>query len=44
MLVVAKNLVKLGNTSFSLAAEDYITNQLERSFKTLDFYNKVKRD
>ena len=29
---------------FSLAAEDYITNQLERSFKTLDFYNKVKRD
>ncbi len=29
---------------FSLAAEDYITNQLERLFKTLDFYNKVKRD
>ena len=29
---------------FSLAAEDYIVNQLERSFKTLDFYNKVKRD
>ena len=29
---------------FSLAAEDYIVNQLERSFKTLDFYNKVKRN
>ena len=29
---------------FSLAAEDYIVNQLERSFKTLEFYNKVKRD
>ena len=29
---------------FSLAAEDYLVNQLERSFKTLDFYNRVKRD
>ena len=28
---------------FSLAAEDYLVNQLERSFKTLDFYNRVMR-
>ena len=25
------------------ATEDYLVNQLERSFKTLDFYNEVKR-
>lgn len=29
---------------FAAAAEDYLVNQLERSFKTLDFYNQVKRD
>ena len=28
---------------FENAAEDYLVNQLERSFKTLDFYNQVKR-
>ncbi len=28
---------------FSSAAEDYLLNQLERSFKTLDFYKEVKR-
>lgn len=28
---------------FSKAAEDYIINQLERSFKSLDFYKEVKR-
>lgn len=28
---------------FSRAAEDYLLNQLERSFKTLDFYKEVKR-
>lgn len=28
---------------FAAAAEDYLVNQLERSFKTLDFYNQVKR-
>jgi DNA repair protein RecO (recombination protein O) len=29
---------------FSRAAEDYFLNQLERSYKTLEFYNEVKRD
>ncbi len=29
---------------FTQAAEDYLINQLERSFKTLDFYNQVKRN
>ncbi len=28
---------------FSRAAEEYLINQLERSFKTLDFYKEVKR-
>ncbi len=28
---------------FSRAAEQYLINQLERSFKTLDFYKEVKR-
>ena len=28
---------------FCRAAEEYLINQLERSFKTLDFYNEVKR-
>ena len=28
---------------FTRAAEDYLLNQLERSYKTLDFYNQVKR-
>ncbi len=28
---------------FSKAAEEYLINQLERSFKSLDFYNEVKR-
>lgn len=28
---------------FAKASEEYIINQLERSFKTLDFYNEVKR-
>ena len=28
---------------FSQAAEEYLINQLERSFKTLDFYKEVKR-
>ena len=28
---------------FSSAAEDYLVNQLERSFKSLDFYKEVKR-
>ncbi len=28
---------------FSKAAEEYILNQLERSFKTLEFYKEVKR-
>lgn len=27
---------------FSRAAEDYLLNQLERSYKTLEFYNEVK--
>lgn len=29
---------------FVAAAEEYLINQLERSFKTLDFYNQVKRN
>ena len=28
---------------FSKAAEEYLTNQLERSFKSIDFYKEVKR-
>ena len=28
---------------FSITAEEYLINQLERSFKTLDFYKEVKR-
>ena len=28
---------------FARASEEYLINQLERSFKTLDFYNEVKR-
>jgi len=28
---------------FSKAGEEYLVNQLERSFKTLDFYNQLKR-
>ena len=29
---------------FIAAAEEYLLNQLERSFRTLDFYNQVKRN
>lgn len=28
---------------FSIAAEEYLVNHLERGFKSLDFYNEVKR-
>ena len=30
-------------TLLSMSAEEYILNQLERSFKSLEFYNEVKR-